>query len=1050
VYRFETPFKVTIEQAGEVVMEAVYGRRTNLKVWPFGGDRIGCGTGLVAECVWPYGATEGVVWEGVDKTAYLRRGMATVTLTAVHDCESCLVANRNVDLIMLTPNTSDIKMRMAEETAILPFDGLISQYGEVFMQVTNWDQHHNITIDIPCPGRPRGRLSGLSVFCSKSALCGGSVWARRALNSQKRRFPARAVAYIHSPYFTTHLILNRSRSIFVEPASTTGWREVGLMLDGLNHGTLNLLRGSTAAQSFVNSTSGEGGYTFIFGVKQDPFDKAADPVIVPLDGGPAFDSRKNDTQVYFDASTRSSRRVRHQTADLQEILASFEAQGDVPGKPLNTTPLFAMTYGWPPRPGGGCGGSPAPGSCAFGTSDPKHADAATNVLKFQRQYTNDIAGFESGGTAHCSSCRSPAGDGSKGMEVISLGDEIQLSGPTTNESFQAFLRSKNVSAASLGCTNISICNMTGPADVPPTFPAGCGFPSGSIMTGAATGTPVSASAACKMTAATALKFYWTGVYAHDAAISHFKNLTATAKNNTANRTVGANITPQKNGWTQSAFIGETFQWVRAYRDGALLLPWSEDWIFQDPLASQQVMTLSIDAMRSGMQWKGTTKHDATTGSDAAYQRKPTPKKHIDMMMYVMKHWPGQTNNSWKRQLFGDLCHGVTMINLFFFETSFEGYTCDYVDAGGGAYPAVREGLHLMGVFEDIVQNGVAQAQGAAAAILYSESADIFKDTLGTYGAGLRTLYLALRHAESPVDIVIEFDVSGLGLLEFYSALYVTMPHMTVAAAAATSAWVARGGTVFATASAGLLDEANQTNIMFSHLLGVNQTGILTGRYSSFIMGGQDNRSVFFTKQDLKFVEVLDEVKLSNATGPPLVVKGLKSVFSDNVNDTAQVTVLARFASTDGGQAARIRHHGLGKAYYTAFLPGLSYYEPAIPVRPVDRSSMDSGFTHFIPTLMDASARALIAAPLLGVAGAVPVSSTEPLVEVGVITAGSIGTAMPCVNWSGGPIANFTITLHFELSYTTVSLASGGAITASADRKSFTFSLSDTIDAVVFR
>ena len=32
VYRFETPFKVTIEQAGEVVMEAVYGRRTNLKV----------------------------------------------------------------------------------------------------------------------------------------------------------------------------------------------------------------------------------------------------------------------------------------------------------------------------------------------------------------------------------------------------------------------------------------------------------------------------------------------------------------------------------------------------------------------------------------------------------------------------------------------------------------------------------------------------------------------------------------------------------------------------------------------------------------------------------------------------------------------------------------------------------------------------------------------------------------------------------------------------------------------------------------------------------
>jgi hypothetical protein len=37
----------------------------------------------------------------------------------------------------------------------------------------------------------RGRLSGLSVFLCKS-VCGAFAWARRALNSQKRRFPARA------------------------------------------------------------------------------------------------------------------------------------------------------------------------------------------------------------------------------------------------------------------------------------------------------------------------------------------------------------------------------------------------------------------------------------------------------------------------------------------------------------------------------------------------------------------------------------------------------------------------------------------------------------------------------------------------------------------------------------------------------------------------------------------------------------------------------------------------------------------------------------------
>ena len=42
-----------------------------------------------------------------------------------------------------------------------------------------------------CPGPP-GRLSALSVFLCKSVSYGVFVWARRALNSQKRRSPARA------------------------------------------------------------------------------------------------------------------------------------------------------------------------------------------------------------------------------------------------------------------------------------------------------------------------------------------------------------------------------------------------------------------------------------------------------------------------------------------------------------------------------------------------------------------------------------------------------------------------------------------------------------------------------------------------------------------------------------------------------------------------------------------------------------------------------------------------------------------------------------------
>jgi hypothetical protein len=44
-----------------------------------------------------------------------------------------------------------------------------------------------------CRG-PSGRLSAISVFLCKSVFYGAFVWARRALNGPKRRFPARAVA----------------------------------------------------------------------------------------------------------------------------------------------------------------------------------------------------------------------------------------------------------------------------------------------------------------------------------------------------------------------------------------------------------------------------------------------------------------------------------------------------------------------------------------------------------------------------------------------------------------------------------------------------------------------------------------------------------------------------------------------------------------------------------------------------------------------------------------------------------------------------------------
>ena len=58
-------------------------------------------------------------------------------------------------------------------------------------EVERFLKEYDSTFD-DCPGPP-GRLSALSVFLCKSVFYGAFVWARRALNIQKRRLRARAV-----------------------------------------------------------------------------------------------------------------------------------------------------------------------------------------------------------------------------------------------------------------------------------------------------------------------------------------------------------------------------------------------------------------------------------------------------------------------------------------------------------------------------------------------------------------------------------------------------------------------------------------------------------------------------------------------------------------------------------------------------------------------------------------------------------------------------------------------------------------------------------------
>ena len=61
-------------------------------------------------------------------------------------------------------------------------------------------------------------------------------------------------------------------------------------------------------------------------------------------------------------------------------------------------------------------------------------------------------------------------------------------------------------------------------------------------------------------------------------------------------------------------------------------------------------------------------------------------------------------------------------------------------------------------------------------------------------AAKRTLYIALRHAQVSVDVVIEEDATA-GHLAHYNTLYITDRHVKESAMESILAWVKTGGSL---------------------------------------------------------------------------------------------------------------------------------------------------------------------------------------------------------------------------------------------------------------
>jgi hypothetical protein len=95
--------------------------------------------------------------------------------------------------------------------------------------------------------------------------------------------------------------------------------------------------------------------------------------------------------------------------------------------------------------------------------------------------------------------------------------------------------------------------------------------------------------------------------------------------------------------------------------------------------------------------------------------------------------------------------------------------------------------------------------------------------------------------------------------------------------------------------------------------------------------------------------------------------------------------------------------------------------------------------HFIPTEFATAAKDLLTLPLanrMNDSAVVPATPSNALVEVGLITAPGKGSILPCINWAGQPLANFSVSMNFAIKFTKASLSSGKPLTATKGGNGF--------------
>jgi len=442
---------------------------------------------------------------------------------------------------------------------------------------------------------------------------------------------------------------------------------------------------------------------------------------------------------------------------------------------------------------------------------------------------------------------------------------------------------------------------------------------------------------------------------------------------------GTNYSPHAN------YLVTEMDYIRPFKLKALSMPWSEDYIWQIPEFSVQIMGYLTGGLRAG------AKYD-----------------NLPIHMYVMPHTPGNTPRGFRLSYYTAIGHGAKMINYFCASPLAVGATENYMDTNDlGMWKEVHRCTHEAGIFENYVMDG--NPRPAKVAFLLSSVDEVLTDVnnfaLALHNNERKALYHALRQAQVPVDFISEDDLIE-GRAKEYHTIYVTQQHLHSQGIAALTKWITAGGTAIAHIGGGFTNEMQKPNPATNALFGIKDQSISIDPNLVKKHLLKENQPFFF-KQDLPHVEPIDTATWANQKVPVLVWKQ-KLVPSDG-------KVIATFA--DGSAAGVEKLHGKGKAVLLGFLPGQSYVKSALPIpaRPADRGGVNEAMSHFIPTNVDAKLRAAMVDAYLPKEYTRPVSCSVQLVEPTLIDTPAKGgkparIAVSLANFSGAPVKELVVTI----------------------------------------